>query len=89
LSLTSSQNGGTVGTGGLVVSVVSGPVDATIRRKSATGEYRPGSITRTLAEGEFVSVGSVSTADYATYPILEFDVDSADPADDWECSLAP
>lgn len=89
LSVSSNLSSGLVSSNGLVISIVSGPVDAVLRRKNAAGQYLAGSRNVTFSEEGLTALGTVAAQDFLNYPILEFDVNSADPADDWECSLKP
>jgi hypothetical protein len=95
LGSTRNSEAGTVSTGAIVTAIDGAPIGATLRRKSEAGAYRPGTFSVLFDEGAITPLGTVSTADFAAYPILEFTVSSiagaptTDPAEDWECSLAP
>jgi hypothetical protein len=95
LGSTRNSEAGTVSTGAFVTAIDGTPIDATLRRKSEAGAYRPGTFSVSFKEGAITRLGTVSTDDFAAYPLLEFTVSSiagaptTDPAEDWECSLAP
>jgi hypothetical protein len=97
LSFARNSESDTVSTGAFVTAIDGAPIGATLRRKSKAGAYHPRTFSVLFDERAItrLGLGTVSTADFAAYPVLEFTVSSiagaptTDPAENWECSLAP
>lgn len=87
LSFVHHADVGTVSTGAFVTGITDGPVSATLHRKNAAGDALDGGQAVSFNEGSITPLGTMTEADFSAYPILEFDVDSADPSDDWTCSV--
>lgn len=95
LASVTNSGAGTVSTGSFVTTITTSPVLATVRRKNDAGDYRAGSLAVSFTESGLTALGTVSEADFAAYPILEFDVTaiggvaSTNPGDDWTCRVSP